>query len=198
MQTSGDTPTPGLRTPLPDFQTLPTPEIKHNGKVEHLPKLILVHFYPPGPYLKIGEIKSYLKVESWSSWLEPFAAPPLPTRSYKSKHYREYVRFVGGGTCHKQNKGRTSLFIMIKAFLESKELESCLRSGVFSTHQLIMGNACKKFLSLGPPVALEQDFIHNTMDSGPGIRKNVVMSPTAWPKVKSNSLCTGIIQAHTK
>lgn len=27
--------------------------IKHTGKLEHLPKLILVHFYPSGPYLKI-------------------------------------------------------------------------------------------------------------------------------------------------
>lgn len=55
---------PGLETPLPHFQTLPTLEIKHNGKLEHLPKLILVHFYPPGSYLKIGEIKSYLKLGS--------------------------------------------------------------------------------------------------------------------------------------
>lgn len=54
------------------------------------------------------------------------------------------------------------------------------------------------FLSFGPPVALEQNFIHNTADSGPGIRKKVVMSPTAGPKGKSNPRCTGITQTHTK
>ena len=43
----------GLGTPLPDLYT---PGIKHTEKLEHLPKLILVHFYPSGPYLKIREI----------------------------------------------------------------------------------------------------------------------------------------------
>lgn len=64
MQTSGDSSRPGLGTPLSDFQTLLTPGIKHTGKLELLPKLILVHFQPSGPYLKIEEIKPYLKAGS--------------------------------------------------------------------------------------------------------------------------------------